>query len=93
MPNTREMSALLRKCLHFNYDEFNGDTALCVDLTAENLIANGVTVQKPGRWIKHIFLGHEQWVCSECQTLGSPQWKCCPVCEAKMPLPEPPKGE
>lgn len=22
--------------------------------------------------------------CSECQTVGSPQWKCCPVCGAKM---------
>lgn len=22
--------------------------------------------------------------CSECKTLGSPQWKRCPVCEAKM---------
>ena len=22
--------------------------------------------------------------CSVCQTEGSPQWKCCPVCEAKM---------
>ena len=35
-------------------------------------------------WVKHNFLGHEQWVCSGCQTLGSPQWKRCPVCEAKM---------
>lgn len=24
------------------------------------------------------------WCCSECKTLGSPQWKRCPVCEAKM---------
>ena len=37
-----------------------------------------------GHWVKHNFLGHEQWACSECQTLGSPQWKRCPVCEAKM---------
>ena len=37
-----------------------------------------------GHWVKHNFLGHEQFVCSECQTLGSPQWKRCPVCEAKM---------
>lgn len=58
---------------------------------ADHLIANGVTVQVRGRWVKHNFLGHEQWACSECQTLGSPQWKCCPVCEARMP--QPPKGE
>ena len=25
-----------------------------------------------------------QYVCSECRTLGSPQWKCCPVCTARM---------
>lgn len=37
-----------------------------------------------GHWVKHNFLGHEQYACSECQTLGSPQWKRCPVCEAKM---------
>ena len=37
-----------------------------------------------GHWAKHNFLGHEQFACSECQTLGSPQWKRCPVCEAKM---------
>ena len=37
-----------------------------------------------GHWVKYNFLGHEQWACSECQTLGSPQWKRCPVCEAKM---------
>ena len=37
-----------------------------------------------GHWVKHNFLGHEQYACSECQTLGSPQWKRCPVCETKM---------
>lgn len=42
-----------------------------------------------GHWVKHNFLGHDQFACSECQTLGSPQWKRCPVCEAKMI--EPPK--
>ena len=41
-----------------------------------------------GSWVKHNFLGHDQFVCSECQTLGSPQWKRCPVCEAKMDLPK-----
>lgn len=45
---------------------------------------------KHGRW-KRIggigkLSGKRVWeyVCSECKTLGSPQWKCCPVCEAKM---------
>lgn len=37
-----------------------------------------------GRWMPQILLGQRVWDCSECKTLGSPQWKRCPVCEAKM---------
>ena len=37
-----------------------------------------------GRWIVRN-KGMNNWVdCSECGTIGSPHWKCCPVCEAKM---------
>ena len=43
-----ELKKMLRECLHFNYDEFSCDMSLDVDLTAENIIANGVTVQE---WI------------------------------------------
>lgn len=39
---------------------------------------------KYGRWIPQIFHGEVTWCCSECKTLGSPHWKRCPVCEAKM---------
>lgn len=39
---------------------------------------------KHGRWLPQILLGQRVWDCSECKTLGSPQWKRCPVCEAKM---------
>ena len=42
---------------------------------------------KHGRWLPQILLGERVWDCSECKTLGSPQWKVCPVCEAKMDLP------
>ena len=45
--------------------------------------------EKLGRWIPS--LGNRLWNCSECMTIGSPLWKRCPVCEAKMP--QPPKGE
>ena len=39
-----------------------------------------------GRWIVR---NRGEWVdCSECGTVGSPRWKRCPVCEAKM-LPDP----
>ena len=42
--------------------------------------------EKPvrGRWMPQIVLGQKAWDCSECRTLGSPYWKRCPVCEAKM---------
>lgn len=37
-----------------------------------------------GRWLPQILLGTRVWDCSECKTIGSPVWKRCPVCEAKM---------
>ena len=39
-----------------------------------------------GRWLPQILLGRRVWDCSECKTLGTPHWKRCPVCEAKMDL-------
>lgn len=46
---------------------------------------------KRGRWIIH-HSGHGRYAtnwaeCSECCVCGSPQWKVCPVCEAKMEPP------
>ena len=45
---------------------------------------------KHGRWVtKSSGKGANatNWaVCSECHVCGSPQWKRCPVCEAKMDL-------
>ncbi len=39
-----------------------------------------------GRWLPQVVLGEKAWDCSECKTLGSPHWKWCPVCGAKMDL-------
>ena len=39
---------------------------------------------KRGMWLPQIVLGTRVWDCSECKTIGSPTWKRCPVCEAKM---------
>lgn len=51
-------------------------------------IDNAPTIEaepiKHGRWLPQIVLGAKAWDCSECATLGSPHWKRCPVCEAKM---------
>ena len=37
-----------------------------------------------GEWLPQIVSGVKAWDCSECKTIGSPHWKRCPVCEAKM---------
>lgn len=37
-----------------------------------------------GYWIPHKWAGTMNWSCSQCHTEGSPQWRRCPVCEAKM---------
>ena len=36
--------------------------------------------EKHGR--HHSIWGGGAWLCSECETLVSPEWKVCPVCEA-----------
>lgn len=47
------------------------------ELTEEKLVRHG-------RWVVQR-KGWNNWVyCSECATVGSPRWKRCPVCEAKM---------
>ena len=50
----------------------------------ESLPAADVEPLKRGRWVHKILLGEQAWFCSECKTIGSPAWKRCPVCEAKM---------
>ena len=39
---------------------------------------------KHGTWLPQIVGGVKSWDCSECKTIGSPHWKRCPICEAKM---------
>ena len=45
-------------------------------------------MQRKGHWIIHSSGKGDfanNWAeCSVCLTCGSPQWKVCPVCEAKM---------
>ena len=50
----------------------------------ESLPAADVEPVRHGRWVHKILLGEQIWFCSECKTIGSPAWKRCPVCEAKM---------
>lgn len=53
--------------------------------TVEMVLEDTPSVEvKHGRWIQHN-KGQNNWVeCSECNTVGSPFWKRCPICEAKM---------
>ena len=64
---------------------------MSIGFKADHLIANGVTFatdNNVGHWIIHSSGSGSQttnWAeCSECHVCGSPQWKVCPVCEAKM---------
>ena len=50
----------------------------------ESLPAADVEPVRHGRWLPQIVFGTRVWDCSECKTIGSPTWKRCPVCEAKM---------
>lgn len=103
MPNTREKLIELLNAVDgvcpkdaSCYDcEYKDVTHCAIPAKADHLIANGVTVQKRGYWvIKNIKNSKYRYCfCSECKTMGSTEWKCCPVCETKMDLPQPPKGE
>lgn len=44
---------------------------------------DGKNSGKRGHWIKRGST-HILFECSECHVCGSPQWKVCPVCEARM---------
>ena len=72
--------------------------------TAEDLIANGVTVQECGRWVSFTECANAGVYCSVChkKIYKADYARCnrknklrsayCPNCGAKM-IPQPPKGE
>lgn len=64
--------------------EYAGEVNGCAAFRADHLIANGVVVREKGEWMPQILLGQRVWDCSNCKTLGSPNWICCPVCGADM---------
>lgn len=59
------------------------DNQPCTECNHYQCTADVETVVR-GRWLTQILNGTRIWDCSECKTIGSPQWKRCPVCEAKM---------
>lgn len=64
-------------------DKFNTPLGLVLSILS-NVPTTDVVEVKRGRWIKQRTLSGEIATCSECKTLGSPSWKCCPVCTADM---------
>lgn len=68
--------------------EFSDDGEYSWDIVPAFRILEAPTIDAVpvvhGRWIvRH--KGMNNWVdCSECGTVGSPHWKGCPVCLAKM---------
>lgn len=56
-----------------------------IDLLENEIPAAAVVEVRRGRWIAHRVGRWEMyWTCSACETMGSPEWKCCPVCTAFM---------
>ena len=46
---------------------------------------DAMATRKRGHWIRHrVGRWDSTWSCSECETMGAPSWKCCPVCTAFM---------
>ena len=77
------------ECLHYNvcYKKpiRNVDTELVmIGDCSDYKPTSDVEIVKHGKWLPQIVVGVKAWDCSECKTLGSPHWKRCPICEAKM---------
>lgn len=58
----------------------DNDVQWCLSELNDMLEAEAEPVKR-GRWLQP---KSGECFCSECKTLGSPQWKRCPICEAKM---------
>lgn len=69
------------KVLERSCDESKPCIVTCDKCRANALYNAGCRIHSKGRWVKHN-VGYCS--CSECHTVGSPQWKCCPVCMAVM---------
>lgn len=54
---------------------------LAIEMLKSQPTINPDDLRPQGRWITH---NNGITECSECHTLGSPQWKCYPVCTAMM---------
>jgi hypothetical protein len=85
--------ATCKKCIHsqkcFNNSKtrYYGETIACnnVETLCEWFIStDDVVGVRRGRWFPQSLWEGDIVECSECQTIGSPQWNFCPVCGADM---------
>lgn len=60
------------------------EIAISIGRVIEEAPTADVEEVRHGEWLPQIVSGVKAWDCSECKTLGSPHWKRCPICEAKM---------
>ena len=104
MPNTREkLIDILDEVQHYGISTNPGVNCVYNSDIADHLIANGVTVQECGYWIKT----ETNSTCSKCggnviswsgeydgyeRERGICLMHYCPHCGARM-MPQPPKGE
>ena len=80
----------IRYCLEIANGDVSGVITSKEEFTADRLIANGVTIQKHGRWVFDNGVDYCQ-KCSECKTVKPPHYirhSYCPHCGAKMHLEE-----
>ena len=87
------MRERLIELLNKSFDEqYSKRGLLTAPHTANDLIANGVTIQKRG-WIKVYHGAMRPYSCSECGNCHYRRVNFCENCGTKLDLPEPPKGE
>lgn len=81
-------SALLKNRTRMTeYDETGCGVHVFVVKEEDVLNAQAVDVEpvEYSMWLEHAGSQNTRyWTCLKCDTLGSPRWKRCPICEAKM---------
>lgn len=78
-----DADAMRQDWLENGENEYVYDTNAVLDSIDEQPTVDAELVHY-GWWVT-VHKGYDNWVeCSECHTVGSPFWKRCPLCEAKM---------
>lgn len=82
-----EREATCRDCFHYDVCDYHITemTQMTVNECPYKFVNKADVVEvRRGEWLPQKLCGEDIVDCSECKTIGSPQWKWCPVCGAKM---------